>query len=82
MVATLKENNGMSFERNATENGGLYDSITSKTLAQHAKDSFNVTLSPEHFVLEEKIEATGEYEATFKHGEINSKFPVIVTATA
>lgn len=82
MVAELKAKNGMQFIKTATENWGLYDSITSKTLAQYAKETFNVTLSPEHFVLDEKIEATGEYEATFMHWEIKSSFPVVVTSAA
>lgn len=82
MLEEVKKANGITFTKAVTETGGLYDSVTSKSIATHIEETYNVSISSEHYVLENKIEALGEYEVSFNFHDLSEKFPVHVVAQA
>ena len=80
MVEQVEKDNGITFTKQITETGTLYDSISHKTLAQYVHDTFKIKLSSEHFDLAQKIEAIGDYEASFTYEDISATFPIHVVA--
>lgn len=77
-IAEKLKKDWVTFVKNATEEGGLYDSISSKTLAYHIKETENLTVPAEYFILDPKIEALGEFTALLQFDDIDIEFPIIV----
>ena len=80
MIEEVSKANWITFVKAITETWGLYDSITSKSIAAHIEATYNVSVSAEHYGIEQKIEALGEYEVAFSYDDITATFPVNVIA--
>jgi ribosomal protein L9 len=66
------------FEKQATEDGKLYDSIGTKTLVNYLMTNYQIVVATDSFTMEEKIDALGEYEIPFTYEEIEASIPVKV----
>lgn len=77
MLETLSAD-GVTFEKQATDNETLYDSITERSLAQHLMHTFAINITAQNIVLEEKIEQLGTFTAQFEYENIKGSFPVVV----
>lgn len=78
MVNALKKD-GVTFEKQATDQEMLYDSVTERTLAQHLMHTYHLNLTAANIQLENRIEKLGEFEATLIYEDITTTFPVKVT---
>lgn len=74
------ENDGITFTKQVTDNGWLYDSISSKTIAQYITHEFAIKLGTDSFTLEPKIETVGDYEVGFSYEGVSWIIPVHVVA--
>jgi ribosomal protein L9 len=81
MVEKVTESGGITFTKAVTETGGLYDSITTKSLTHWAEENFHVRLASTSFHME-KIEEIGEYTAEFTYEDVTGSFPIHVVAEA
>ena len=79
MVAEIEKANGFTFTKQVTEAGTLYDSVNAKYLIQHIEATYGIKLSSESISLE-KIEALGDFEASFTYEDITATFPIHVIA--
>lgn len=70
--------NGVTFEKSATDQEVLYDSISDRSLAQYLMHEHHLTLSHANIVLEEKIERLGTYTAQFVYDDIKTDFTITV----
>ncbi|MDP2670699.1 MAG: 50S ribosomal protein L9 [bacterium] len=77
MVEQLKKD-GITFEKQATDQDMLYDSISDRILAQHLMQAFHINLTIQNIKLEHTIEKLGEYTATLQYEDIVDTFPVHV----
>lgn len=77
-IAEKLEKDGVTYTKTATESGSLYDSISARTISKYCLDTFKATISPEHFTVDPKIEALGEYTAEFKYDDVAITFPIVV----
>lgn len=77
MLETLK-NEGLTFEKQATDNDALYDSITERSLSQYLMHQYNINLTSSNFVLENKIEQLGDYSVEFIYEDVKGSFPITV----
>ena len=80
MVAAIEKAGGITFEKAATENGGLYDSISNKILSQYIEETYGIRLAADCFGLEEKIHELGEYTTPFVYEDLETQFPIHVVA--
>lgn len=78
MIEAIKTDGGITFIKNATETGTLYDSISHKTIAQYIADTYKARLSTDCFSLENKIEAIGEYTVDFVYEDLKATFDLHV----
>jgi ribosomal protein L9 len=69
---------GVTFEKQATDNETLYDSITERSLAQYLMQTFQINLTAQNIILDEKIEQLGTYTAQFEYENIKGNFAVNV----
>lgn len=69
---------GITFEKQATDNETLYDSITERSLAQYLMQTYGISLSAQNVLLEEKIEQLGTYTAQFVYEDIKGSFTITV----
>lgn len=76
LAADLKKN-GITYEKNVTETGSLYDSISNKTVLQELKNDRDIVLANESLVFE-KIESIGEYDAVLTYEDIVANFKITV----
>lgn len=81
MVEQLKKD-GVTFEKQATDQDMLYDSISERILAQHLMHEFKVSLTTQNIKLDHTIEKLGEYTATFQYEDITDTFTVQVVRKA
>ncbi len=77
MIATISEE-GLTFEKQATDNEVLYDSITERSLAQYLMQTFGLSLNATNISLEDKIESLGEFTGTINYETLTAKFPIKV----
>lgn len=77
MLDTLTEQ-GITFEKQATDNETLYDSITERSLAQYLMHTFAINITSQNIILEEKIEQLGSFTAQFVYENIKGSFPITV----
>ncbi len=77
MLAAIEANGGLIFDKQATEAGKLYDSISAKDIANKIHMDYKIKLAVDHFE-NEKIEELGEYSSMFTYESITSKIPVKV----
>jgi ribosomal protein L9 len=77
MLETLSQE-GVTFEKQATDNETLYDSITERSLAQYLMHTYAINLTAQNIVLEEKIEQLGTYTAQFIYENIKGSFGITV----
>ena len=82
MLETL-EKEWVTFEKQATDNDTLYDTITERTLAQYLMHTYEINLTAQHLTLSEKIEQLGTYTATCEYEKLQVTFPIhVVKKTA
>ncbi len=81
MIEKIEKNGGILFEKQATEENKLYDSITSRSLVTYVTKEYWVSLQPSNFSLE-KIEELGEFTATFSYQDIKKDLAINVTKIA
>lgn len=77
MLETLT-NEWVTFEKQATDNETLYDSITERSLAQYLMHTYNINITAQNIVLDDKIEQLGEYTVQFAYENIKGSFPLTV----
>lgn len=77
MLETLTQD-GVTFEKQATDNEALYDSITERSLAQYLMHTYNVNITAQNIILEEKIEQLGTFTAQFVYETIKGSFTINV----
>lgn len=77
MLDTLTSE-GVTFEKQATDNEMLYDSITERSLAQYLMQTYHINLGSHNVILEDKIEQLGEYTAEFVYENIKGSFKINV----
>jgi len=80
MIEAIKADGGITFVKNATEAGTLYDSISHKTIAQYVANTYKARLSADCFSLENKIEAIGEYTVDFSYEDLQATFDLHVVS--
>jgi len=80
MIDEVTKSNGITFTKAVTETWGLYDSISSKTIASYIEDTYNIRLWASNFDMEEKIETLGEFEIAFTYEDLSSTFQLHVVA--
>jgi len=68
---------GIVFHKQATDADKLYDTITTKNIANHLLVEHKLPLHISHFEME-KIENLGEYQAVVTYGEESITIPVKV----
>ncbi len=78
MLDAIEKAGGLTFEKQATENWKLYDSIAAKDIAHKIHTDHKIKLATGDFHIE-KIEVLGEYSCEFTHETIAAKIPVKVT---
>jgi ribosomal protein L9 len=71
-------NEGITFEKQATDNDSLYDSITERSLAQYLMHTYNINITAQNLALEEKIEQLGTYTAQFVYESVKGSFAITV----
>ncbi len=81
MLSAIEKNGGLIFEKQATENGKLYDSISIKDIANKIHMDHKIKISSDHFQ-NDKIEELGEFTSTFTYESIISQIPVKVVKKA
>lgn len=69
---------GLTFEKQATDNEALYDSITDRSIAQYLMQTYHINLTAQNIELDEKIEQLGEYTVQFVYDTIKANVPVKV----
>ncbi len=72
VLETLKTS-GITIEKQATENDGLYDTVDAKSLAVYVVTHHNISLDPKNIHLEHKIETLGSYEFTITYEDLVAK---------
>ena len=77
MLSTIETNGGLTFTKQATEENNLYDSITNRSLLAYVSKEYGVTLQPKNFEMT-KIEALGEYTASFSYQDITQDIAIKV----
>lgn len=68
----------ITFEKQATDNEALYDSVTDRSIAQYLMQTYHLSLTAQNIVLDEKIEQLGEYTVQFVYDAIKANIPVKV----
>lgn len=81
MIEKIESDWGILFEKQATEENKLYDSITSRSLVTYVTKKYWVSLQPSHFSLE-KIEEIGEFTASLSYQDIQKEFSIKVSKTS
>jgi ribosomal protein L9 len=66
----------ITFEKQATDNEALYDSVTDRSIAQYLMQTHHISLTANNIVLDEKIEQLGEYTVQFIYESIKANVPV------
>jgi len=77
MLDTLAQD-GVTFEKQATDNETLYDSITERSLAQYLMHTYSINITAQNITLDEKIEQLGEYTVKFTYEKVTGSFPIKV----
>jgi len=77
MLTAIEANGGLIFEKQATEAGKLYDSISTKDIANKIHIDYKIKIAVDHFE-SDKIEELGEFSTNFNYETISSKIPVKV----
>ncbi|MBP6256749.1 hypothetical protein KA405_03340 [Patescibacteria group bacterium] len=54
----------------------MYDSVTDRSIAQYLMQTYNINLTAQNIVLEDKIEQLGEYTVQFVYESIKANVPV------
>ena len=81
-LADLLKEQGLTFEKQATDNEMLYDSISERSLAHYLMHEHQISLTATNVLLEEKIEKLGTYTAKFHYEDIDSPFTITVVKKA
>jgi ribosomal protein L9 len=69
---------GIRFEKQATQDNGLYDTIDAKTLSVYLTQQCHITINPKSITME-KIEALWEYKATLTFEDLTQEVTIVVT---
>ncbi len=77
MLTTIETNGWVVFEKAATEDNNLYDSVTNRSLLAYVSSEYGVTLQPNNFILD-KIESLWEYSAKFSYQDIDQDIVIKV----